>query len=80
MVETTYLYTFRFASDGVTTQVYWGDIGTAAWQVTTGEHETTESVLGAMNAQLYGFNLLTTLHQRTGMPLPDWWSATLPAT
>jgi hypothetical protein len=79
MSETTYHYTFVFATNGVTTQMYWGDIACPAWQVTTtvqrqnGEQSTTEGVAGAMNAQLYGFNLLTTLHQRTGMPLPDWW-------
>ena len=79
MCETTYHYTFCFATNGVTTQIYWGDIACPAWQVETtvqrqnGEQLTTEGVLGAMSAQLYGFNLMITLHQRIGMPLPDWW-------
>ena len=85
MSETTYHYTFAFATNGVTTQTYWGDIACAAWQVTTtvqrqnGEQSTTEGVLGAMSAQLYGFNLMITLQRRTGMPLPDWWHSDSPA-
>jgi hypothetical protein len=85
MCETTYHYTFVFATNGVTTQIYWGDIACPAWQVTTtvqrqnGEQSTTEGVLGAMSAQLYGFNLMITLHRETGMPLPDWWHSASPA-
>jgi len=85
MAPTTYIYTFRFAINGVTTQVYWGNILCPTWHVTTtvglmtGESSTTDTVAGANSAVLYGYNLMTTLRKLTGMPLPSWWSATLPA-
>jgi hypothetical protein len=84
MASTTYIYIFRFAINGVTTQVYWGNILCPTWYVTTtveltnGESSTTDSVAGAPSAQLYGYNLMITLHKKIGMPLPDWWTAILP--
>lgn len=72
----SYRYEFRFATDGVTTQVYAGSPNHIVWSVRTfGERATTEWVGDPASTSLYGRNLMTTLHLRSGMPLPDWWEA-----
>jgi hypothetical protein len=81
----TYYYAFRFATFGVLTQIYSGDVNCAAWTVTT-----LGDALGAVltilfplpsgdtvpisGATLEGRNLMDVLHQRIGMPLPSGWS------
>lgn len=74
----TYRYDISFATYGVPTEVYDGNIDCAMWTVTTFGVPVT--VGGADGTSLYGNNLMTTLHKLTGMPLPSWWSATLPVS
>ena len=73
LAQPTYRYEFRFATNGVTAQVYAGSPNHVPWQVTTlGEHPRTDTVAGPPSKSLYGMNLLTALHVRTEMPLPGW--------
>jgi hypothetical protein len=72
-----YVYRFSFATFGVVTQVYEGGIGVLNWTVTT--WGISLGVARADTATLYGYNLMTTLHNLTGMPLPRGWNATSPA-
>ena len=75
MAQPTYRYEFRFATNGVTTQVYAGSPNHIPWQLTTpGEYPKTDTVAGPPSKSLYGMNLLTALHVRTEMPLPGWWT------
>jgi hypothetical protein len=72
-----YVYQFSFATNGVPTEVYAGNLNGTVWSVTT--WGITDGVEGPGGATLYGFNLMTMLRTLTGMPLPSWWNATLPA-
>jgi hypothetical protein len=71
-------YEFRFAANGVTTQDYSGNLDCVTWSVTT--RGISEKVADPGGTTLDGFNFMTMLHQLTGMPLPSWWTATLPAS
>jgi hypothetical protein len=72
----TYRYDISFATFGVPTEDYAGNLDCATWTVTT--FGVPMTVGGADGTSLYGYNLMTTLRKLTGMPLPSWWSATLP--
>jgi hypothetical protein len=72
----TYRYDITFATYGVPTEDYAGNLVCTTWTVTT--FLVPMTVDGADNTTLYGYNLMTTLRKLTGMPLPSWWSATLP--
>jgi hypothetical protein len=75
-----YAYGFIFFTNGATTEQYAGLAECATWSVVIGGNDgPTAFAVGVPNATLNGVNLLTALHQQTGMPLPSGWSATLPA-
>jgi hypothetical protein len=76
--EKQYSYEFTFAISGVPIETYSGTADCAMWTVTT--LLFPHSVADADNTGLYGYNLMTTLRKLTGMPLPSWWSATLPTS
>ena len=80
LASQTYLYEFRFATNGVTTQTYNGDIACTTWQVVSAGKQS-EEVGGAQEelAAVAGENLMNWLHQQTCMPLPSWWSTIVPA-
>ena len=77
-----YFYELRFATFGVSTQVYSGDLD-CPWNVTTlgdaiGYATTSLFTIGSDTvflggSTLDGVEILRALHQRTGMPLPSWW-------
>jgi hypothetical protein len=74
----TYRYEYRFAANGVTTQDFSGNLDCVTWSVTT--RGISSTVADPSTTTLDGFNFMTTLHQLTGMPLPSWWTPTLPAS
>jgi hypothetical protein len=67
----TYRYDISFATYGVPTEVYAGNVDCGTWTVTT--FGVPMTVGGADGTSLYGYNLMTTLRKLTGMPLPSWW-------
>lgn len=74
---TVYVYQFSFATFGVTTQVYNGNYDYGAWNAATLGIGPLGDVNGFGASQVHvavvtldGTDILTALHQRTGMPLP----------
>jgi hypothetical protein len=65
LASPTYIYQFRFATLGVTTQVYEGNPDCALWEC---------RVFGASSPWTMDVSppTLEALHERTGMPLPRW--------
>jgi hypothetical protein len=71
IAQPAYGYMLRFATHGRTTQKYAGNIDCPSWTIMT--LGTSISVESAGSARLYGYNLMSTLHQLTRMSLPSWW-------
>jgi hypothetical protein len=65
-----YVYEFRFATNGVTTQEYTGSLDCVEWNVVTPGQQSA-IVAAADDTTLDGYNLMFTLHNLTGMPLPS---------
>lgn len=79
LASQTYLYEFRFATNGMTTQTYTGDIACTTWEVVgAGKHSDTVGGAQEGAADVAGENLMNWLHQQIGMPLPSWWSTIVP--
>ena len=70
---TSYLYEFRFATLGMTTQVYSGNSLCTGWNITTlGVPTVAQShgeQAGVTFVKVDGVEIMRALHQRTGMPI-----------
>jgi hypothetical protein len=76
-------YKFRFATHGVTTQVYSGTDLCAGWDsVTLGIFTDFWSISGHLvnvyGDRLDGAYMFDALHKQIGMPLPAWWPPPTP--
>lgn len=66
----SYVYRFRFATLGVTTQVYYGNSGSSGWGDITYAFPMPQTYQGIPTGQVFVTpDILTLIHDQTGMPV-----------